>query len=414
MSTLIGQCLSLLKNPGAGGYPFMYGPRGSKHATPVKLGTRLRDSLLGTKRYHLSTATTAAAAMYAFNVEHPVEELLHMSRPPFDQLWLEWPVAAQHSGVGLEAAADAPELTGVMLYKDQKLPNRYWITTVSPLIEGPIKEVFVSPVSIVFDVAAPIVDGEYEEDRIFLRHCLNNLPMVITSRNKDDGHMETKTIDTQAAEQILMATLLGGGETIWDETTGSAKLFELTKYARWALTPHFGKHFQSEMLALAADKDAFKSLGVAVSKAITETSGMFRFCISATALLQRKQYVKSVDMRPNAPRPDEADVRNTVKHLSPNYQFVEMQVPHTVFIREIQGGDFEARQRCRHEVAGHYCESHRVGDPNCHHVFTAQSNTREVCLLCGSKRWWRKSHERGNSAFGVKERASRLVLSAMK
>lgn len=414
MSTLIGQCLSLLKNPGAGGYPFMYGPRGTKHATPIKLGTRLRDSLLGSKRYHLSSATTAAAAMYAFNVEHPVEDLLHKARPPFDQVWLEWPVAAQHSGVGLEAAADAPELTGVMMYKDQNHPDRYWITTVAPLIEGSVKEVFASPVSIVFDVANPIVEGEYEEDRIFLRHCLNDLPMVITSRNKNSGDMETKTIDAYAAEQIFHATLLGGGETIWDETSGTENLFELTKYARWALTPCYGKHFQAEMLALSSDKDAFKSLGVAVSKAMTETSGMFRFCVSATAMLHNKKYVTTLDMRANTPRPNETDVRNTVKHLSPNYQFVEMQVPHTVFIRDVQGTNFETRERCRHEVAGHYCESHRVGDPNCHHVFTAQSNTREVCLLCGSKRWWRKSHERGNSVVGVKERASRLVLSATR
>lgn len=416
MATFVGEMLSILKSPARGGYSALYGQEPKDVSTVVNTGTKLRDNLLTAKRYHLSSATAKAAAMYAFNVNDPVNDILRLARAPFSNMWIEWPLAAQHDGVGAVPAPDAPLFAGNLVQQDSKNPNRYWLTSVGIAeSNGQVQsEVFVSPVSIVYDVLEPINDGEYLDDKSFVHDCIKELRLIIGSNNAKTGDVTVvaDTHDLAVTEQVLKAALLGGSESLFDDPEYFGKLFEMTAHARWALTPYFGERFRKAMAGFVDLPDDLRYLRVYVAKRIIETSGMFRFAVGALALLHEKKFTKVTPQAPNTLRPDEVGRKPGVRDMTPNYQFVEFNVPHTVFIRDVQGDEFEAKEKCRHEVAGHYCESHRVGDPDCSHVFTAQSPTRQICLLCGSKRWWRKAHERGNLSLGFKERASRLVVTS--
>ena len=56
----------------------------------------------------------------------------------------------------------------------------------------------------------------------------------------------------------------------------------------------------------------------------------------------------------------------------------------------------------RHEVAGFYrhLHMHHPGDPDCQHAYLNETAAREVCAVCGHKRVWVPSHERGDTRRG--------------
>jgi len=67
----------------------------------------------------------------------------------------------------------------------------------------------------------------------------------------------------------------------------------------------------------------------------------------------------------------------------------------------------------RHEVAGHYCHDQTARDymriAGCMHQWAASDEPddqdsfgpiRWTCSSCGGKRWWRRSHERGDASIG--------------
>jgi hypothetical protein len=147
-----------------------------------------------------------------------------------------------------------------------------------------------------------------------------------------------------------------------------------------------------------------------VAEHIAEHSGSMRFVLGALAVLNNKEYVVRSPVKPGHKRPGEL----IKPKLQPSYEFVSMNTPHIVFIRQIQGQHEieQRRQRQRHEVTGTWVNYHKTGKPDCEHEFANLDDTgdRKICLLCGHKKSWRVEHQRGNIELGFKKRAARVVV----
>ena len=55
--------------------------------------------------------------------------------------------------------------------------------------------------------------------------------------------------------------------------------------------------------------------------------------------------------------------------------------------------------RRRHDVRGHWCQTKRTR--SCAHDWIAEDPNRFECTICHGKRWWRKTHCRGDAGKGV-------------
>ncbi len=55
-----------------------------------------------------------------------------------------------------------------------------------------------------------------------------------------------------------------------------------------------------------------------------------------------------------------------------------------------------------HTVLGHWCERLHSGRTNCAHVFEPHADDADQyeCMLCGRRRWWRRSFQRGDALKG--------------
>jgi hypothetical protein len=78
---------------------------------------------------------------------------------------------------------------------------------------------------------------------------------------------------------------------------------------------------------------------------------------------------------------------------------IEIGLPRQVHATDGESAGQGAPKR-RHEVAGHWCFSHRL-DPGCTHEWvTLVEGQRYQCRHCGGKRWRRREHVRGNAELG--------------
>lgn len=91
---------------------------------------------------------------------------------------------------------------------------------------------------------------------------------------------------------------------------------------------------------------------------------------------------------------------------------ISLDAPRILQLTQSSADRADIRHR-RHEVAGHYCHDKTARDyqrlAGCIHDWrasTASSDqdsigpTRWNCVVCGGKRWWRRSHERGDASIG--------------
>lgn len=396
-SNLIGEILETLDSPGG---IYITGKPNVPNAK--SLYAKLKTDLLCAHRYYLSDAATSTASMYAFNARNVEEQVVKLARPQFPLIWLEWSLSVQLNAVGIENEAESPPSRVGVLIKRQSTPGRFLITPIATIkIPTSTKHVLICPVSILYDTGEYLGD-EYNYDLDFI--CESLIPSLSNLAKKHKIQL-TKEL----CMGLTVKSLAGGfDDSHFIEYEKKSDLAnEFGKHAVHILTPIYGAIIK-EGIHISTNERRFL-LQTVISESILENAGLFRMVSSALALINTKNYVSAAPIKPGMRNPSE-DKKIALKgRKNPLYDFIELKVPHTVIIQDLQGTEHEHRDRQRHMVGEHLCYRHNSGNPNCQHHFAKQSETREICLSCGYKRWWRKDHERGNIDLGFKPKASKLV-----
>ena len=411
-STQIGGMIALLTADPANGGAINaagYATKAEARAAAQRSGIRLRDLLLTARRYHLGSDVTTSAALYGFNVEDPVKNMLNVARAPFDSVWLEWPVAAQLCAIGVVPQLDAPMFTGVLVRRVRNHSSRFMISHVHyNANEGMVD---MGPLSVLVDTENPIDKSEFAECHQVIYDCLKGRVRFALPEQPADLDIKATMEDSAIipmefdVEKVLNSTLIGGAiDNGAVKTSGLSKLFP---YATYCYTPGF---YENVIKHVKDPESRWRSAMMdVVTEHIAEHSGSMRFVLGALAVLNNKEYVVRTPVKPGQKRPGEL----IKPKLQPSYEFVTMNAPHVVFIKHLQGqSGHSGRKHQRHEVTGTWVNYHKTGKADCDHEFANLDDTgdRKICLLCGRKKTWRAEHERGNIELGFKKRAARVVV----
>jgi hypothetical protein len=432
-STLVGRLSDQLSKGANFGGMYTLASSNPKKVNDL-LNRSLLDKIMSAQRYHLSTDVTTVASTYGFNVDDVQEKYLRIARPPFDTIWLEWPLWAQLEAVGVEPSGDVPKFVGVLITKDKQHKFRYIVTTVGYELNSLItksdyeklrgftwiSDVLMMPISWVYDTEKPIDPMEFKEDTDFFKNSIENFTNGTESGKEID--------DFSFSEDLLAHTIIGGSpnvicytddEKITVVTPGAAvdehtsqRLGVIMDHIDVCFTPGFGNAFKNSYEKATKEQPRLAKLfnGMMLCH-VNETAGIMRFVLGALALMNTAEYVTKTVVKPGEQRQGEP----TKPSRQPRYEYVTMAVPHVVVIKNIQGAQHSERHRetMRHAVSGHWKEFHkRTGRSDCSHTFVNldDAGDRKICLLCGRRKTWTPDFERGNAELGYKQRPARIVI----
>ena len=377
---------------------------GADRQAKRRLGERIRGLSLSARRFFLDDEAASAAS--ALSIEHPevLTAMLPMARAPFDLIWVEWSLRAQLDPLGLPSAYGEPARTGVFV---QRISDGVYRSTEVAVGMG---IVVLSPVSIVFDLNGPVDESPYATDHAFLRRALAQRVQIhgITVVNGDGtssrGNVDEATRDDRL-DGMLRSCFVGmvytdkfGSEMDQDERamrTEQCRL--LMRHATWTLTPGVGTVFR-DVAARVGYESSLQILD-AVAERITETSGQWRMLMSVLCMLNSRE---ARDTAIEVTSWKGAGRRMVKGRVLPRVEFgrVTLRVPRTLALDTLRRGVAAGIPRRRHEVSGHWCESHVRGNPDCEHTYVDETPRRRLCIHCGHLIWWRESHERGDESLG--------------
>lgn len=160
------------------------------------------------------------------------------------------------------------------------------------------------------------------------------------------------------------------------------------------------------LLALQRDKQKM------VRGLLSGVSGQFRWLGALLALLDRPTMVRYVDTvlaDPAVP----GKPKGVPKATSQNQTLTLMLPREKVVTKVVHLTERERKKVGKHEVGGHWCYSHRRGNPDCRHVWPKQPTSRQQCEKdCGAVRWRRESYERGEGDV-LKHKQRRATFTGM-
>jgi hypothetical protein len=353
-----------------------------------KLASHLNGMMRSARRYFLDEEVTEAASLLGVNHPELLVEMLRRARAPFAKLWLEWPSAAQMRAIGRERPDDAPERCGVYIERLDETRPLYRLTGVGavthPLPTGAVAE---SPISVIYNLDDP-----------------TGLPVPL-------GEVRLISETTGYSEEELRRFLVGNSYYGKAEGTAPVALDEaerrtrakqcevLTSHAMVAFTPASGRVYRDVLTGRNPfyNRPAYRSAVVQLmTEALHEQTGMWRFALSALALINARDYTTSdAPFKSGKNRWIGGKVVPYLEH-----RLVSLKLPRKIVVRRVTKSLGESLPRRRHEVTGHFKSSHKRGDPNCQHVYVNETETRELCVLCDHIRWWVNEFERGDASLG--------------
>jgi hypothetical protein len=130
---------------------------------------------------------------------------------------------------------------------------------------------------------------------------------------------------------------------------------------------------------------------------LTSAAGTLKQIIALGLLLSRSQTQRIINYTEIGPRrafiraKQVALVKHNVVslHLGPKRTFQK-------FTRYLETGGHKKF----HDVRGHWAQTRKL-DQSCEHSWDALDVNHFTCVRCGSNRWWRKAHQRGDINLGT-------------
>jgi hypothetical protein len=369
------------------------------------LAARLREKLRASRKFYVDEEVARAAMR--LGVQHPniLLEMLRRARPPFETIWLDWPLRPQIEESGTPYYADAPERSACFIDRLQDDEFRLTLMGGPPKDDPTNNQVAVNNLAIVYNVRIPIA-----------RPDLDNLQITIAGISK-------------LSPELLKKALIGSGYN--DRNNPDADTEEnkyrqvycdqLAAHAAWIINPllanyqkdvfagkYDGKRYthrrrgfdDSVRTVEASAKDA---LSYMYANDIMEHSGQWRFVVSLLALINAQDHVQHEDYRYGKTRSQIVG-----GHIVPYLEhiLVKLKLPRQVVETRMVADLVDAIPRRRHEVIGHFRQSRKRGDANCAHAYFDVTPTRQRCALCNHSIWWVDEFERGDARLGyvIKDR----------
>lgn len=367
-----------------------------------RISNWVREQVTTARRFYLDDDVTRAAV--TLGVQHPeiLVQMLKRARTPFRKVWIEWNVAPQLDAANADRYDDAADRVGVLIEALHDEKPIYRLTEIGITTNG-VRHVSAYPFSAVYDL----------ED-----------PDSIPSRRSDFDLLQQAT----GLNPVLMRNIFVGsayvgqeeGHDIRDpeETEFRKKQCDaLTKHVTYGLTPVVGDAYRDILTGkyrfegVSDQREVYDHYQPLVRNllrhSILEFSGTWRIALAMLALLNARDFVASDE--PWKAGKSRIVGGKIMPYLS--HYLVKLKLPRTIVEQRMVRQIGESIPRRRHEVMGYWAESRKKGDPNCDHVYVAETPTREVCVCCEKKRWRVKDHERGSAALGYVTK-DRLVTAA--
>lgn len=368
-----------------------------------EIAFQLRDKLRNARRFYVDEDVTRAATR--LGVQHPsvLMEMLRRARPPFQKIWIEWPLAAQIEEAGQDIADDAPVRTGCFVEHIGQEEPIFLVTAIGapPANEPRSNTISVSQAAVLYHLQSPIATAPRLVEMESQLGGLAGLPQDLMARSLIGSAYAGRNYDDATEEEIQLRF---------------EQCDRLSSYAAWILNPMLRKWHTN---VLATDMyggkrfrmvgepgrtvTAIEALRSTVQTSILEHAGMWRFVIALLALINNQEYTETESYRAGKSQLISGHVVPYLEHL-----LVKLKLPRRVteerVLRDLTDAmGFATR---RHEVMGHFRQSRKRGDPDCDHAYIDVTPTRCRCTICGHSIWWVDEYERGNAALGyvIKDR----------
>jgi hypothetical protein len=378
-------------------------PRDTKEKRAI--GAALRAKLRNARRFYVDEDVTRAATR--LGIQHPnvLLEMLRRARPPFEKIWIEWPLEPQIEESGQTIEEDAPVRTGCFV---ERIGIDQPIFMITPIAGPPANQphdhrIGIAECAIIYDVQSPIA-----------------------ARPRMIEHQSRLANFTSLSEDDMARMLVGRAYTAFTPEDANEEEIrlriqycdQLSSHAAWIMNPmlrkwqteviggkHANREFSYKRPGLTIGRlSAIDSLRSNAQSSIMEHTGQWRFVISLLALINNHEYTDTeTTYRAGNARLVGGHVVAYMEHL-----LVKLKLPRRVteerVLRDLT--DVMGLGTRRHEVMGHFRQSRKKGDPNCDHAYIDVTPNRCRCTICGHSIWWVDEYNRGNAALGfiIKDR----------
>jgi hypothetical protein len=359
-----------------------YGKKALKLPEYARLGRVLQQRLSNARVFRLSDDYTRLAQEVSYSSPGRIWNALQSAILPYEEVWLEWNqaprnevVRVMNSTTAFRREADDTVANGALL--GTLSPNRFRADLFS-LYEKTDKEpehVWYWPHELVWDIEDPlpahfsVPDGK-ETIEIGSYEGVSQDPHPI-SKDYYRYAREGAIFEMNAAEHKAL-------DRIFDRTGVT-------------VNPIFGAY--ADAMMKNDTQDRMRSI---FDMSLRETKGDLRFIICALALLQEK-WVVAEPSRVRAGRRIAGG--RLMKYL--DHHTLTIVAPKERRLKLAERALTNIGRRRRHEVHEHWCYRSGTGRVDCVHTYVSTGvRGKQLCVECGSERWRRKAHERGDATIG--------------
>lgn len=386
----------------------------------------LRADILRSKRYVLDDDVTAAAV--DLGMQHPdiLLAVLKNAFTPFDQIWIEWNPTAQ-----MQAAKQNtdPTLTGSFVQSNLP-PSRMTGVIITRVGESRFKIVMVgqssidsatgqeystpecgaSPLAIEYDLHTPLYAGVPNASEQFITRHTDWTPDLLRSALLAGAYATAVTSDDIEEEGEELTEQQRLSRLAEHRQMRIRQCDNLAAHARWIFDPVYGQVFKDRILdgpnslePMSVQTRSYEHAVNTVALQVQEEAGVFRFVISAIALMIGRDRVAA-----------DVPIQRTKKGRlvgGKRVGFVEarrvsLTVPRKIANKRILRALSKSLPRAQHDVEGHWKQKRKNYDFDCDHVMVWETPRREVCAIkgCGFKRWRVDDFKRGDPSIGIIEK----------
>lgn len=359
-----------------------YGKKALKNPAYPRLGKVLQQRLNNARVFRLSDDYTRLAQEVSYSSPGRIWNALQSAILPYEEVWIEWNqaprnevVRVMNSTTAFRREEDDTVANGALLGTFSDTRFRADLFSLYPEKDGEGEHIWYWPHELVWDIEQPLpTNFERTPGTEFIE--VGSYHGVA-----QDPHPISKDYYRYAKE----GTIFKMNE---EEHKALDRIFDRTGVT---VNPIFAAYGQSmEKL------DANGRMGSIFDMSLRETKGDLRFIISALALLQEK-WVVAEPSRIRAGR--RLAGGRPMKYL--DHHTLTIVAPKERRLKLAERALTNIGRRRRHEVHEHWCYRSGTGREDCVHTYVPTGvRGKQLCVECGSERWRRKAHERGDATIG--------------
>jgi hypothetical protein len=329
-------------------------------------------------------------------------ERIHLARLPYPVMWFEYDNHVRIGAIlkhgtfndpfgGYDAI---PKRNGYLLVRDPVVETRYVIFIFSGNCDGkddPRYDV-IRPISFMVDTDGPLAYDANIHGARTLATC------AFGERSRLDEYLKKIPNATKEFNEALVPTAmmpLGYPLSAYEMVPYRHQVYAATSLITQRYIDHLVRNYHDTGYDI---QEKVKILTNVCQENLRESSGDVRFVATFLAMLNNVPVITTA-MKVTGQR--HVGHRKFAAYLS--YSRITLKLPKRNPVqyvdRTLRNAYGETRKA--HEVRGHWCHDHSSGRLTCDHVYGRMDRpNHEQCVRCGSHRWWRHEHVRGDASKG--------------